>query len=92
VNEIKGLQIHLSYILNIFKNTAIKSFPALLFPNRLHSMSKVSVLRIGTEMFRSILTHIKHTKTFSLVLAISKGLQNETEIIPAINPEMKLEI
>jgi hypothetical protein len=55
-------------------------------------MSKVSVLRIGTEMFRSILTHIKHTKTFSLVLAISKGLQNETEIIPAINPEMKLEI
>jgi hypothetical protein len=43
-------------------------------------------------MFGCILVKIKYTKTFSLVLAISKGLQAVTEITPASSPEMKFEI
>lgn len=85
------MQWYLFYILHLYKNTTIKSFPTLLFPYSLHGVSKVSILRIRTKMLRSILTHMKCTKTFSLVLAISKGLQTVTEITPASNPEMKLD-
>ena len=49
----------------------------------------MSVLWTFMLMKWCVLNRSVHTKTFNLVLAISRGLQTVTEMIPAINPETK---
>jgi hypothetical protein len=52
-------------------------------------MREMRVLMTITMMAWSILDEMIITKTLSLVLAISKGLQTVTEMKPANSPDIK---
>lgn len=71
-------------------NTCVVTLPALLLPNGSEGMREVSVFMLVALVTWSGLHVEKDTRTLSLVLAISRGLQMVTEMNPPSNPAMKL--
>lgn len=52
-------------------------------------MRKMGILAMGSLVRRGSLRQIITTSTFRRVLAMSRGLQTNTEIIPATSPDKK---
>lgn len=73
-----------------YANTCVKTLPTLLLPNGSEGMREVCVFMLVALMARSGLDVEKYTRTLSLVLAISRGLQMVIEMNPPSNPAMKL--
>ena len=71
-------------------STCVIALPALLLPNGSEGMREVGVFMLVALVARSGLHVEKDTRTLSLVLAISSGLQMVTEMNPPSNPAMKL--
>ncbi len=95
--RVSGIAELLQYLfesLTITIITTVKSSPALFLPDSTHCVRKMCVLS-GVAMMRvsrSILIGMGNTNTLSLVLAISSGLQTDTDMTPASNPEIKFTI
>lgn len=71
-------------------STCVITLPALLLPNGSEGMREVGIFVLVALVAGSGLHVEKDTRTLSLVLAISRGLQMVTEMNPPRSPAMKL--